>query len=522
MLPGCQRLANISARVLRSALVATALAAAWGCGGSNQQEHVPFTTNDLQIDGSGEADVGSPRMCVANATVYAVWHDSRRAGRNQVFFNAGRGGGRSWSDSDTQLSADLDGLSRAENPAIACAGESVYVVWEDDRDSEFGNRNIYFTYSDDGGRTWRGDELGPNKRLTQDPDGDWDALSPQLSVDYSPEISVDQHVYITWYDGRHGAYDIYLTHSTNGVNFPLSDDLLYLKEFRLDTDAPGSAYSAHPLIASDGTGGVYVVWQDRRAGGNDVYANRSIDWGNNWGATDTRLDGGDAEGASDAFGLSLAVDRESSIPAVYAAWHDDRNGAYDIYLNYSLDAGGNWLAEATRIDNDAAGGSNSFYPDLTASDGRVLVAWHDDRDVGYDLYLRGSENGGETWGSSYRMDTDTVGSAHSLGARIARDESRVVVAWSDLRAPSGIAGEPHPDLYYRASQDGGFLWSDLEQRVDDDCMSRAISAEPQVAISGPFVYFLWVDYRLGNADLWFRSMDPAVEIVPPRAADMCS
>jgi hypothetical protein len=159
-----------------------------------------------------------------------------------------------------------------------------------------------------------------------------------------------------------------------------------------------------------------------------------------------------------------------------------------------------------RIDNDAAGGANSFYPDVSAADGRVLVAWHDDRDLGYDIYLRGSENGGETWGSSVRLDTDLVGSAHSLGARLAREGDRIVVAWSDLRAHSDLSGEPHPDLYYRASQDGGYLWSEAERRVDDDPMSTAISAAPQVAVSGPFAYFLWVDYRLGNADLWFRSM----------------
>ena len=93
----------------------------------------------------------------------------------------------------------------------------------------------------------------------------------------------------------------------------------------------------------------------------------------------------------------------------------------------------------------------------------------------------------------------------ALGLRPMGD--RVAVAWSDLRAPAEIAGAPHPDLYYRASEDGGFLWSESEQRVDDDPMSTAISAEHQVALEGPYIYFLWVDYRLGNADLWYRAMD---------------
>jgi len=477
-------------------LAAAALLFSGACSEQVDQEVIPFTTDDQRVDFSGDATVGNPRMCVAGSTVYAVWHDDRRGGRNQVFFNAARGGGQAWSAPDTQLSLDPEGVEGfAENPAIACADESVYVVWEDDRDSEFGNHNIYFTYSDDSGRTWQ-----PDQRITQDPAGDWDALSPQITLDHSPDISPDKHIYITWYDGRRGAYDIYFTRSTNGYNFLSS-------ELRLDTDVQGSAYSANPIVASDGMGGVYVVWEDRRAGGNDIFANRSSDWGYNWNSTDVRLDGGDVAGASDSFGPRLVVDRESAVPAVYATWHDDRNGAKDVYMNYSLDAGASWLSDAIRIDHDAAGGANSFYPDVSASNGHVLVAWHDDRDIGYDIYIRGSVNGGETWAPSFRLDTDLVGSAHSLGARIVREGDRVAVAWSDLRAPAEIAGEPHPDLYYRASDDGGFLWSESEQRVDDDPMSTAISAQHQVVLKGPYIHFLWVDYRLGNADLWYRAMD---------------
>ena len=396
------------------------------------------------------------------------------------------------------MSDDPEGVEAvAENPAIACAGDSVYVVWEDDRDSDYGTRNIYFSYSDDAGQTWQDDS-----RLTSDPEGDWDALSPQIALDYDEAIGPDKQIYISWYDGRSGAYDIYFTRSTNGYNF-LSEEL------RLDTDLPGAAYSAHPRLVSDGIGGIYVIWQDRREGGNDVYSNRSIDGGYNWSATDLRLDGGVAGGSSDAFGLSLAVDRESSVPAVYAAWHDDRNGGKDIYLNYSLDAGATWQVEAVRMDTDAEGGSNSFYPDLAASNGRVLVAWHDDRDLGYDIYMRRSENGGVSWSPSSRLDTDLVGSAHSLGVRLARDGTRVVAVWSDFRVASALEGGAQPDLWYRASQDGGTLWSDAELRIDDDPQSTAISDELQVGLSGPFAHFLWVDYRLGRADLWFRSMDSA-------------
>ena len=65
-----------------------------GCPTAVEPEVIPYVTQDVKIDASGDADVGSPRLCVSGPNVYAVWHDDRRSGgRNQVFFNAGRGGG---------------------------------------------------------------------------------------------------------------------------------------------------------------------------------------------------------------------------------------------------------------------------------------------------------------------------------------------------------------------------------------------------------------------------------------------
>jgi hypothetical protein len=466
-----------------------------GCGAITDPEVVPYSTQDVQVDSSLEANIGGPRLCVSGPNVYTVWHDDRRSGdRNQVFFNVGRGGGTSWGSEDKQLSADPTGDSVAEQPDIACAGTSVYVVWEDDRDSDIGHKSIYFTYSNDGGDTW-----SENQRITDDPDGDFDALGARVAVDYDPAVGPDHELSIVWYDDRRGAYDIYFTRATNGYNFLPA-------ELRVDTDVPGAAYSAHPRLATDGRGGVFVVWEDSRSGGNDVYANRSLDYGNTWGANDIRIDGGDAAGASDAFGIELAVDSAVTPTAVYAVWHDDRNGGRDIYLNSSLDAGGSWSTEAQRIDNDGEGASDSFYPSLVVQDQRVLVAWHDDRDVGFDVWSRGSDNGGSTWASEVRLDSDIAGSAHSVGVRLARDGDRVAAVWSDYRRGPTVEGEIHPDLYYSMSQDEGYIWSEEEQRIDDDPQNTAISDQPQVVLAGPSLYVLWVDYRSGNADLWFRRM----------------
>lgn len=488
---------NLSPPLRASSVSAALLVAALcgGCpgGGGSDPEVIPYTTQDLQVDTGSEADALRPRMCVSGTTVHVVWHEDRGAGKNQVLYAAGRAGGVVW-DEPQQLSTNPNGDAVAENPEIACVGDQVYVVWEDDRDSEIGHRNVYFRSSGNEGRNWE-----PELLLSSDTQGDWDALEPRIAADQDLN-GVDVRIYVAWYDNRFGAYDIYVQSGTNGYNW-------LVDEVRVDTDPPGASYSAHPLIASDGLGGVYVAWEDSRDGSNAVYVNRSIDWGTNWLGSDIKLNG-DAGGAQ-AFGLSLAVDRDRTdppVPAVYVGWHDGRNGATDIFLNRSLDGGFTWDDEPTRIDNDGEGTSNSFYPALSAVDDRVLVAWHDDRDVGFDIYLRSSDDGGNSWLSETRVDTGIAGSAHSLDVKMARVGSRVAFAWSDYRTPAEIGEQGQPDIYYRLSEDEAYQFGGDDLRVDDDPQSTAISEDVQVAISGPSVHMVWVDYRLGNADLWYRAM----------------
>lgn len=469
-----------------------------GCPtGEVVEEIVEYTTADTLVDHSQGAEVGHPRVCVSGTAVFVVWHDNRRGGRNQVFMNIGRQGGTSWREQDILISSD-DSTGRdtvAENPEIACAGDQVFVLWEDDRESEIGHRNIYFANWDDNVDVR---EFVNIRAINDDPDGDYDAITPAIAVDYDPTQGPDRDIYMTWTDNRFGAHDVWFTRSVNGYNF-------LEQEIRLDTDDFGNAYSARPQILSDEAGGVYVAWEDSRDGGNDVYVNRSRDFGFNWEANDTRVDGGDDGGGSNAFGVTLAVDREADVPAAYVAWHDERNGGRDIFLNYSLDAGDSWQPEAVRIDGGGEGAAESFYPSVVASDGRVVVAWHDDRDVGFDIQTRGSDDGGVNWGPEQRLDTDLAGSAHSLGVKLVGNGDTIGAVWTDRRQDPAVETN-HPDIYFRTSADGGYLWSDEDGRIDDDPQSTGISDEPQVALAGPLLHVVWLDYRSGNADLWYRNV----------------
>ena len=82
------------------------------------------------------------------------------------------------------------------------------------------------------------------------------------------------------------------------------------------------------------------------------------------------------------------------------AWHDGRNGRDDIFVTRSLDGGRTWEGEDLRLDTDEAGTGVSRFASLArAKDGKIAVAWEDDR-AGYEgVYLRVRGTGAKPqWG----------------------------------------------------------------------------------------------------------------------------
>ena len=210
---------------------------------------------------------------------------------------------------------------------------------------------------------------------------------------------------------------------------------------RID-NAPGASDSWWPQISSDGSGNVYVTWEDYRQGPADVYFNYSSDYGANW-SSDKRID--NAPGATDSWWPEMSSDGSGH---VYVTWMDSRNGAWDAYFNYSSDYGANWQASDKRLDvGDAPGASDSWWPHISCDgSGYVYVTWYDERDVGADIYFYYSSNYGATWqASDIRLDIgDTAGTSESLWPEIITDSNgNVYVTWDDSR--NGAA-----DIYFDA------------------------------------------------------------------------
>jgi len=355
---------------------------------------------------------------------------------------------------DTRLTNDA---GNSYYPIVATSGNTVHVVWKDDRD---GNNEIYYKSSTDGGTTWSTDT-----RLTDD-SGNSDF--PSLAVS-------GNNVHVAWQDNRTGNWDIFYKCSTDGGNTWGNDNQL--------TDHTGS--SLIPSIAASGVT-VHVTWVDDRDSQYEIYYKRSTNGGTSWGS-DTRL----TNDANNSMNPSIAVYEN----VVHVTWDDTRDSDYEIYYKRSTDGGTTWDAD-TRLTNNTG---NSTNPSVAASVNNVHIVWDDDRDGNNEVYYKRSTDGGTTWGSDTRLTNDT---SISSWPQVALSGNTIHVVWHDYRDGNG-------EIYYKRSADNGITW-DADTRLTN---FDGFSIYPTVATSGNNVHVVWQDTRDMNYEIYYKRYTPPLPII---------
>lgn len=319
---------------------------------------------------------------------------------------------------------------------------------------------------------------------------------PGSSASYAPEIAAwGSDLFVVWEDSRNGSLDIFAMHSSdNGASWDAAPT-------RIDVgDAPGASPSSDPRIAVTGSG-VFVVWRDARNGADDIYFNRSTDGGTTWLPAIVRLDTGDAPGAADSQSPEIAAWGSS----VYVAWVEYRNGLPDIYCNRSLDGGSTWLPADVRLDTgDAPGAWGSTGAHVAASGNAVYVCWQDMRNGATDILFNRSADSGTTWlPAPLRLDTgDAPGANPSNVPRIAASGGTVIVVWEDQRNGA-------EDILANRSADGGATWLPSALRIDTgDAAGSNFSFQPRIAMSGSLACVAWQDSRTAMDNIFAnRSAD---------------
>lgn len=345
--------------------------------------------------------------CIAASgdTVHVVWFDDRDLNQ-EIYYKRSTDGGLSWGP-DIRLTNAADW---SYSPSIVVSGSTVHVVWSDFRNSSV-ILEIYYKRSEDGGSTW-----GADTRLTE---ANSYAEFPSMAISGSV-----LHVVWTDYRDQPGDYDIYYKRSTDG-------GLNWGPDLRLSDDP---AYSGFPSVAASGSV-VHVLWEDQKDGNGEIYYKRSTDEGVTWGP-EVRL----TNNPFDSWDPCVSLNNSE----VHVVWMDKRDGgAYEIYYKRSTDGGLTWGSD-TRLTN-ATG--DSKYPNIIVSDSIVHVVWQDKRDVNQEIYYKESTDGGSTWEEDVRLTNATYASQN---ASVAVSGSAVHVVWYDMR-------NMNEEIYYKRNPTGNII-----------------------------------------------------------------
>lgn len=189
--------------------------------------------------------------------------------------------------------------------------------------------------------------------------------------------------------------------------------------------------------------------------------------------------------------------------SVYVAWVEHRTGRQaDVWLAH-LDGEAKPLGTPTRI-NPEAGQASAWHGDPPtlgiARDGTVFVGWtaraaaQGQNTV---LYLSASRDGGKTFGAPVKVNDDRKPAVHGMHSLGIAPDGRIHMAWLDERnvkppptSPSS-SGHKHKEsnreVFFASSSDGGRSFSPNRRIATDVCpcckTSLAAGADNRVYVS---------------------------------------
>ena len=415
----------------------------------------------------------------------------------------------------------------SSNVSMAADGRSVAVVWS--ASAEGGSTDIYSAFSRDGGATF-----SSPTRVNSTPG------APRVGGEQPPQVALVS---------RPGAVPaivvVWTEKGTSGTTLMTAQSVDGGRTFGRSVPVPGSEAAGNrgwEAIAADRRGRVHAIWLDHRelaqpaSGAATTHPAEHVMPAPAAGGAAAATDGvaraqrsklyfatlGERTPAKAITGgvcycckTTLAAGAEGSL---YAAWrHVYPGNLRDIAFTVSRD-GGRTFASNVRV-NEVPGTAGLFGATVAMDrQHRAHVAWFDNRDGDYDIYVAREATRGEGFSAAVRVNDDkdhpeeadaagdeepagSAGPAFQTLPSLAIDQDGIIyTAWQDYRRNQA-------DIYFSKSTDGGRTFS-RNLRVNDD-LGRAGQLYPSLAVDARgALYLAWHDFRRGNQDVYFsRSTD---------------
>ncbi len=233
---------------------------------------------------------------------------------------------------------------------------------------------------------------------------------------------------IVWQDTRNSSTNIYAQRidATGHARWTANG-------IRVCTPSGNNAIQQSPVIASDGSGGAYIVWQDLRTASNgiDLYGQH------------IRADGTLIGSASGIVVCAAAGDQVNPVicsdgnGGAFVAWTDNRprspsSFVPDIYMNH-LSGGSATLGNAGTAA-DTAAGKQRLPAICDDGAGGCYIAWEDGSSIPYSIRANHfNASGGKYWGMyGYTVYQTTCGTCYTANAShvaVRRDGQQLMLAW---------------------------------------------------------------------------------------------
>jgi hypothetical protein len=287
-------------------------------------------------------------------------------------------------------------------------------------------------------------------------------------------------------------------------------------------DDHGDAQRRSPQVAAVGSR-VYVVWHERRDedAPSRVWLAVSDDGGRDFDRV-VRVSP-NRHGGPDQFHPSVAADANQVVVAwqEFAARGNDDSGRVELAR---FSRSGRRVTAPVRVDDGNPSGK--WLPAVALSEGKPVVAWIDERDLGPDgeplehVYAARESDSGTGFGTSVRVDAGApvplaLHNDTKWAPAIATEGAKVFLAWADFRNYNW-------EIFGARSDDGGRSWG-ANVRIDDYLAGERLNERPAVAF-GPngTVHAAWTDLRSVEPDtniFYARSDNLGATFSPARQLD---
>jgi hypothetical protein len=401
------------------------------------------------------------RLGVHQNNVYLVWTDDT-AGNKDIYFKRSVDNGTTFGGTEN-LSNNPGNSTDAR---ISTYKNNVFLVWTDDTT---GNGDIYFKRSIDNGTTFSGTEnLSKNSTST--------SSGAQIAA-------IGNNVYVVWQDMASGKNEIFYRHSnSSGEKFRGVSTLSNTLSVQGDS-------ALYPRLSAVGEN-VYVVWQDKVAGNNEIFLRESNDRGNKFSGIKnlSRNNTGD----------SITPRIASSGNNVFVVWTDTQPGNAQIFARASTDN----AAKFGGIKNVSWSSGSSYDPQIAVgANNSLYILWEDTsfRDFTFDLILRASHDLANNFEDKVNLGR-YVGEISDYG-QLASYGNNLFVVWGDSPQYS------YPQMYkifLEGSRDNA--------KSFDDAINLSTgsgkSIDPQIAASenDRSLFVVWTEITETNSDIQFTKL----------------